>query len=125
MGIRIEAVAIRSDKVDRSDLPHVLTTKIPSVRAMTIRAQSFVNRTALLGARFVDRKRIGRRLNIQQPVLDSFDARKVDGDGRYAGAERGAFVSFFNRNIVSVPMQLHALAIPLKPDGRKLRNSND
>ncbi len=78
------------------------------------------------GEIFVDRKRIGWRGEIADPIGDPFQAGPVAGGRRDAGAHRGAAVTLLQRHVVTVPMQVHfeTFALALIPDRRKIRRAN-
>src|ERR1051325_698710 len=117
--VGVEAVAICANLGHRNDMAHVFSAEIAAALTVTIRAVLDVYRFSLRGQRGIDWVRILRRRRIQKPVFNSFDSRQIDCDRSDAGSQCRALVAFLYGCIVAVPMQLHALTMPLLPDGRQ------
>ena len=59
-----------------------------------------------------------------QPISGALHAWNVDRHRRRSGPHRCAEITFENRAVVAVPVQLHALARTLIPDGREVRGAD-
>src|ERR1041385_7152018 len=113
VGVGIETMAVGADLADRCDL-----TRLRATESVACRAMQLVQRLTRSSQRVIDRIRISRRFKCAEPIFNPFQPRQINSRRRDARAEGGTLVSFLNRGIVAVPVELHAFSRFLIPDGR-------